>query len=104
MRTGQAVKAGQAKKDPRIEIRGSRLVKNRPKYLVELAAAHAVSAVQAFITGPAADGNVSAGIAGRCITLHTFRRRIDGVQTSFCIRIFNRHFYRGRVHHRGCRF
>ena len=40
------------------------LIKNK------LTAAHAVTAIEAFVTGTAANGNVPAGITCRCIALH----------------------------------
>lgn len=37
-----------------------------------LAATHTVTAIQTFVASTTTDSNVPAGIAGRCITLHTF--------------------------------
>ena len=41
-----------------------------------LAAAHAIPAVQAFVTGAAADGDMAAGVACRGIALHTTGSRV----------------------------
>ena len=63
-------------KEPRIDMWGPGLNKTVQSILIELAAAHTISAVQAFITGSGPNRNMSAGIAGRCVTLHTLRSRI----------------------------
>lgn len=63
---------------------GIRLNKTVQSIFNELAAAHAVPAVQALITGSAADRDMSAGITGRRITLHTFRRCVYCAQAGFC--------------------
>ncbi len=73
------------KKDPRMEIQGSWLSKTVQNMFIELAAAHAVSAVQAFITGSATDRDMTAGITGGSITLHAFSCCIDCIQSGFCI-------------------
>ena len=69
------------KKDPLTEISGSKFVyNNRPCYSYFkpctsflfwlLATTHAVAAVQTFVAGTAAYGNMPAGVTGRCIALH----------------------------------
>jgi hypothetical protein len=63
-------------KEPRIEMRGSWLSKTVQSIFNELTTTHTVSAVQTFITGSAADGDMSTGVAGRGIALHTFSCRI----------------------------
>jgi hypothetical protein len=45
-----------------------------------LAAPHTITAIQAFVAGAASYCNVPAGIAGRCITLHTLSCSIYGTQ------------------------
>ena len=46
-----------------------------------LTATHAVTAVQTFVTGAAAYGDVSAGVTGGCIALHAFSCSIYSVHT-----------------------
>jgi hypothetical protein len=46
-----------------------------------LAATHTVTAIQAFVTGAAANSNVSAGVACRRIALHIFCRPVYCIQT-----------------------
>ena len=62
-------------------MRGSRLVKTVQSIFKKLAATHAVSAVQAFVTGAAAYGNMPAGITCRCIALHALGSRIYRIQS-----------------------
>ncbi len=50
-----------------------------------LTAAHAVSAIQAFVAGAAAYGDMSAGIAGRCIALHALGGCIHRIQSFLCL-------------------
>ena len=74
----------------------------------ELAASHAIAAIQAFVAGAAANGDMSAGVAGRGVALHAPGRRIDGIQTIFrpgdgCCRNFSS-FSRGGVAGRGMSF
>ena len=68
-------------KEPRIEIRGSWLSKTVQSIFNELTAAHAVSAVQTFIAGSATYRDMSAGITGRRITLHTLGGCIHRIHT-----------------------
>ena len=42
------------------------------KIVFFLTTSHAVSAIQAFVTSAAADGDMPAGITSRCVTLHVF--------------------------------
>src|SRR4051812_3683984 len=51
-----------------------------------LRATHAIAAIQAFIAGAAADGDMSAGITGWCVALHAFGCRIYCVQS--CLRLY----------------
>lgn len=51
-----------------------------------LAAAHAVAAVQAFVAGAAAYGNMSAGVAGWGIALHAFGGCIHRVEAAAVLR------------------
>ena len=44
-----------------------------------LTATHTIAAIQAFIAGAAANSDVAAGIAGRCIALHIFGGCVYGV-------------------------
>ena len=62
-------------------MRGSGLIKTVQSIFDELAAAHAVPAVQALITGSAADRDMPARIAGRRITLHTLGSCIHCIQS-----------------------
>ena len=48
---------------------------------IYLAATHAVAAVEAFVAGSAADGDVSAGITGRGVALHAPGGCVHGIQT-----------------------
>ena len=53
-----------------------------------LAATHAVAAVQTFIAGTAANGYMTAGIAGRGVALHILSSHIHGINATrfrFCI-------------------
>jgi hypothetical protein len=45
-----------------------------------LAATHAVATIEAFVTGTTPDGDMTAGVTGRCIALHALRGRIYRVQ------------------------
>ena len=49
-----------------------------------LAATHAVAAIQAFVTGAAADGDMAAGITGRRVALHVLRRCVHGIHANLC--------------------
>ena len=49
-----------------------------------LTATHTIAAIQAFVAGAAADGNVAASIAGRCVALHAPRRCVDGLKPVVC--------------------
>lgn len=62
---------------PKITLR--RILERGPTCKIYLAATHAVTAIEAFIAGSAADGNMSAGITGRGIALHALRGCIDGI-------------------------
>ena len=42
---------------------------------------HTITAIQTFVAGSAPHGNMSAGITGRCIALHTFSSGIHGIQS-----------------------
>jgi hypothetical protein len=105
------------KKNPPIKMSGLKFIKyNRPKLSIggpvtcrpcliigqmdigsgtgerfQLTAAHTITAIQTFIAGSAADGNMSAGITGGRIALHAFGGCIDGINTCFCF--FNSGFY-----------
>lgn len=57
-----------------------------------LTAAHAIAAIQTFIAGTTANGDMSAGVTGRCIALHAFSCCIDRIHAYFCF--FNSGFYR----------
>jgi hypothetical protein len=46
-----------------------------------LTASHTITTIQAFITSAASDGNMSANITGRRITLHTFGCHIHRIET-----------------------
>ena len=54
----------------------------------DLGTPHAIPAIQTFIASAAPDGDMSAGITGRCIALHAFCRRIYSVQA--CLRLYRR--------------
>ena len=49
-----------------------------------LTAANTIAAVHALIACAAAYGNMSAGITGRCITLHIFIGGVHGIHSTVC--------------------
>ena len=54
--------------------------KNTPPEWSQSAAPHTIAAIQAFIAGAAADGDMTTGITGRGIALHASGGCVDGIQ------------------------
>jgi hypothetical protein len=75
-------------------MQGSWLIKTVQSIFYELAATHTVAAVQAFITCPAADRDMPAGITSRRVALHAFRCCIYRIKTGICIHILHCTFCR----------